>query len=263
MGAASRLEQAAVRVVVAQRRSTWSGLAFGGTLVYPARMSRRVRIAPSILSADLGHLAAEIEDVERAGADWIHVDVADGHFAPRLTFGPIVVEAARRATRLPLDVHLMIAEPERSVEAYARAGADTITIHCEASRALEQTLDTIRGLGKRAGVALLPEVPVSSIAGIVSRIDQILLLGVSPGYSGQPFSEAQIAKIAETRALVDASGYAIDIEMDGGVSVDNARRIVAAGATVLVSGSKVFDAPDRAGVIRALRQEAEAGLAPS
>jgi ribulose-phosphate 3-epimerase len=222
-------------------------------------MRRRVRIAPSILSADMGHLAAELAHVEQAGADWIHVDVADGHYAPTLTFGPIIVQAARKATSLPLDVHLMIDEPERSVEAFARAGADGITIHGEATRALERTLQTIRALGKRAGVALSPNVPVSTIESVLPAVDLVLMLCVSPGFAGQPFSDAQLVKIEQARALIDRSGREIELEVDGGVSADNARRIGAAGATVLVSGSKIFGAPDRAAAISTMRREAEAG----
>jgi ribulose-phosphate 3-epimerase len=218
-------------------------------------MSRRVRIAPSILSADMGHLAAEIEDVERAGADWIHFDVADGHYAPTLTFGPIILQAARKATRLPLDVHLMIDDPERSVEAFARAGADHITVHGEATRTVERTLQHIRGLGKRAGIALSPNVPVSTIENLLPSIDLVLMLCVSPGFSGQPFSESQLIKIEQARALIDRSGRPIELEVDGGVGPDNAERIRAAGATVLVSGSKIFGAKDRAAVIRTLRGE--------
>jgi ribulose-phosphate 3-epimerase len=210
----------------------------------------------------MGHLAAEIGDVEQAGADWIHVDVADGHFAPTLTFGPIIVAAARKATRLPLDVHLMVNEPERSVEAFARAGADGITIHGEASRAVERTLETIRGLGKRAGIALSPNVPVSSIEGLIPSIDLVLMLCVSPGFAGQPFTDSQLVKIEQARALIDRSGRDIELEVDGGVSADNARRIGAAGASVLVSGSKIFGAPDRAAAIAKMRREAEAGQAP-
>jgi ribulose-phosphate 3-epimerase len=216
-------------------------------------MSRRVRIAPSILSADMGHLAAEIADVERAGADWIHFDVADGHYAPTLTFGPIILQAARKATRLPLDVHLMIDEPERSVEAFARAGADHITVHGEATRTVERTLQLIRALGKRAGIALSPNVPVSTIENLLPSIDLVLMLCVSPGFSGQPFAEAQLIKIEQARALIDHSGRAIDLEVDGGVAPDNAERIRAAGATVLVSGSKIFGARDRRAVIESLR----------
>jgi ribulose-phosphate 3-epimerase len=222
-------------------------------------MQRRVRIAPSILSADLGHLADEVADAERAGADWIHVDVADGHYAPTLTFGPIIVQAARKATTLPLDVHLMIEEPERSVEAFARAGADGITIHAEATRALEATLRTIRELGKRPGIALGPNVPVSTIEGILPAVDLVLMLCVSPGFSGQPFNDTQLVKIEQARELIARSGRAIELEVDGGVSAENARRIARAGATVLVSGSKIFGAPDRAAAIATLRREAEAG----
>jgi ribulose-phosphate 3-epimerase len=221
-------------------------------------MSSDIRIAPSILSADLGHLAQEIADVEAGGASWIHVDVVDGHFAPHLTFGPVVVKAARRATRLPIDVHLMVDEPERFLKAFAEAGADHLTVHGESCRDLRSTLGQIRALGKRAGVALRPETPVDSLYGLTDAIDIVLVLCVNPGQAGQAFMESQLAKMAAVRQMIDQSGHPIDLEVDGGISTDNAARVVAAGARVLVSGSKIFDTPDRSATIAAFRKAASA-----
>ena len=228
-------------------------LVFGQVLVYPARMSSDIRIAPSILSADLGHLAREIADVEAAGADWIHVDVVDGRFAPHLTFGPGIVAAARRATRLPIDVHLMVDEPERYLKAFADAGADHLTVHGEACRDLRATLGQIRALGKRAGVALKPETPMDSLRALTDAIDLVLVLCVNPGKAGQSFMESQLPKIAAVLEMIDQSGHPIDLEVDGGIGVDNAARVVDAGARVLVAGSKIFDTPDRAATISRFR----------
>jgi ribulose-phosphate 3-epimerase len=219
-------------------------------------MAPGIRIAPSILSADLGHLAREIADVENAGADWIHVDVVDGHFAPYLTFGPGIVRAARQATRLPLDVHLMIDAPERQLAAFASAGATHLTVHEEATRDLPATLDEIHALGMRAGVALRPETSADGLHAVIDRADLILVLCVSPGRAGQRFDESQLERIAQVRRLIDSSGRDIDLEVDGGVGPDNAGRTAAAGANVLVSGSKIFGAANRAEAIDAFRAAA-------
>jgi ribulose-phosphate 3-epimerase len=225
--------------------------------VYLARMPNGILIAPSILSADLGHLAREIADVEAAGADWMHVDVVDGRFAPHLTFGPGTVKAVRRATRLPVDVHLMVTEPERYLEAFASAGADSLTVHGEACAHLPTALATIRGLGKRAGVALKPETSIEVLRGLLPALDLVLILCVSPGKAGQAFQESQLPKITAVREMIEQSGLSIHIEVDGGVAPENTARIVSAGGNVLVSGSKIFDVADRAAAIQAFRKAAQ------
>lgn len=221
-------------------------------------MTDSVRIAPSILSADLGRLAEEIRDVEAAGADWIHVDVMDGRFVPNITLGPIIVAAARRATRLPLDVHLMIVEPERYVDAFAEAGADVVSIHVEASVHLQRTLARIRGLGKRAGVVLNPHTPEGAIEYVLGDVDLILLMTVNPGFGGQSFLPAVLPKLEALRKRIDREKLSIDLEVDGGVSPETARRVVDAGGRVLVAGNAVFGQKDRAAAIAAIRRAAGA-----
>jgi ribulose-phosphate 3-epimerase len=216
-------------------------------------MTDLVRIAPSILSADLGRLAAEIADVEAGGADWIHVDVMDGRFVPNITLGPIIVAAARKATRLPLDVHLMIVEPERYVEAFAEAGADVISVHVEASTHLQRTLARIRALGKRAGVVLNPHTPENAIEYVLGDLDLILLMTVNPGFGGQSFLPAVLPKVEALRKRIDRERLDIDLEVDGGVSKETARRVVDAGARVLVAGNAVFGKPDRKAAIAEIR----------
>jgi ribulose-phosphate 3-epimerase len=213
-------------------------------------------IAPSILSADLGRLASEIAEAERGGADWIHVDVMDGRFVPNITLGPVVVKAARRATRLPLDVHLMIVEPERYLEAFAEAGADTISVHVEASPHLQRTLAEIRRLGKRAGVVLNPHTPESAVRYVLEDVDLILVMSVNPGFGGQEFLPSVLPKLAALRMMIDERKLPIDLEVDGGVSPATAKQVVDAGARVLVAGSAVFGEKDRSAAISAIREAA-------
>jgi len=219
-------------------------------------MPRKVRIAPSILSADLGRLSDEIRSVEAGGADWIHVDVMDGRFVPNITLGPIVVKAARAATRLPLDVHLMIVEPERYIEAFAEAGADVISVHVEASVHLQRTLGEIRRLGKRAGVVLNPHTPESAVEYLLDDVDLILIMSVNPGFGGQHFLPAVLPKIAKVREMIERRGLSVELEVDGGVAPETTEAVVRAGADVLVAGSAVFGKPDRAAAIRAIVERA-------
>jgi ribulose-phosphate 3-epimerase len=215
-----------------------------------------VRLAPSILSADFAHLADEIARVEGAGADLIHVDVMDGHFVPNITIGPLVVRAIRGVTALPLDVHLMIEEPDRYLEAFADAGAAMITVHVEAVPHLHRTLTRIRQLGARAGAAVNPSTPVSLLHDVVAQLDHVLIMSVNPGFGGQTFIARSLDKIAEARELLAQGGGDAAIEVDGGVDPGNAAALVERGASILVAGSSIFGTADAAAATRALRDAA-------
>jgi ribulose-phosphate 3-epimerase len=219
-------------------------------------MASTVCIAPSILSADFGHLAEEIGAVERAGAEWIHVDVMDGRFVPNLTIGPPVVKAARKATALPLDVHLMIVEPERYVEAFAEAGADVISIHVEACTHLHRTLQHIRSLGKRAGVVLNPSTPEDTLRYVLDVTDLVLVMSVNPGFGGQQFIPAVLPKVRAIRQMIDERRLPIELEIDGGIAPDTIGAAAEAGARVFVAGNAIFTKPSYAEAIAELRDAA-------
>jgi ribulose-phosphate 3-epimerase len=199
-----------------------------------------IKIAPSILNADFGHLAEAVQRAEAGGADWIHVDVMDGAFVPNLTLGPMVVEGIRRATRLPLDVHLMIDEPRRYIGAFREAGADSMTIHLEADRHPHRTLAEIRACGARAGLALNPGTPVAHARDLVDELDLLLVMSVNPGFGGQPFITTSLRKLEDARKLLEERNPRCEIEVDGGVKLDNAPEVAHAGATVVVAGSFVY-----------------------
>ena len=221
-------------------------------------MARPVRIAPSILSADFARLGEEVRAITEAGADYIHVDVMDGHFVPNLTIGPAVVAALRPHSDLPFDVHLMIAPVDAYVPAFAEAGADIITVHPEAGPHLHRTLQLIRSLGKRPGVALNPATPIEAVRTVLGEVDLVLVMSVDPGFGGQGFIASQLDKIRALRGLIDGAGRAIDLEVDGGINPETAAAAVAAGADVLVAGTATFrGGPERyAENIRRLRDGA-------
>jgi len=213
-------------------------------------------IAPSILSADFGRLADEVRAIERGGADYVHVDVMDGHFVPNLTIGPLVVAAVRKVTSLPLDVHLMIANADAYLSDYAAAGADILTVHAEACTHLHRTVQAIRGLGKKAGVALNPATPIDAVQYVADELAMVLVMSVNPGFGGQKFINQVVPKIRALRALSDERGLDLDIEVDGGIKVDNVDIVAEAGANVIVSGSGIFKAEDYGQTIAAMRTAA-------
>jgi ribulose-phosphate 3-epimerase len=217
-------------------------------------MAKKIKIAPSILSADFSRLGEEIKAVEAAGADIIHVDVMDGHFVPNITIGPLIVEAARRATKLPLDVHLMITNPELYVSDFAKAGADYITVHVETAFHLNRLVQSIKEhAGVKAAVSLNPATPLTSLDYILSDLDMVLIMSVNPGFGGQAFIPSALDKIAKLRKRIDDLGLAVEIEVDGGVKPENAASVIKAGADILVAGSAVFGKKDYAAAIRGIR----------
>jgi ribulose-phosphate 3-epimerase len=215
------------------------------------------KIAPSILSSDFSRLGEEIRAIDVAGADYVHVDVMDGHFVPNITIGPLIVAAIRPVTKLPLDVHLMIENPDLYIPEFAKAGADLIVVHAEATKHLHRTVQLIQSFGKKAGVALTPATSLSTLDMILPDLDLVLLMTVNPGFGGQSFIESCLPKITELRQRIDALGKPIELEVDGGVKVDNIGQIAAAGADVFVAGSAVFGSNDYATTITQMKQRAD------
>jgi ribulose-phosphate 3-epimerase len=213
---------------------------------------KQIIVAPSILSADFTRLGDEIRAVQDAGADWIHIDVMDGHFVPNITIGPLVVEAAKRVARIPLDVHLMISEPSRYVDDFINAGADILSVHVEADHHLHRTLTHIRELGAKAGVAVNPSTGIETIKHVLPELDVVMLMTVNPGFGGQKFIRSMLSKIMDLRSVIDESGREILIEVDGGVSPATADELARAGADAFVAGSAVYGNPPYADVIRKL-----------
>ncbi len=215
-----------------------------------------IKIAPSILSADFSRLGDEIRAIEAGGADYVHIDVMDGHFVPNITIGPLVVDAVRKVTSLPLDVHLMIENPDLYIPEFAKAGADIITVHQEAGAHLHRTVQLIRSLGKKAGVSINPATPVSTLEVILDELDLVLVMSVNPGFGGQSFIPACLPKIEALRREIERRGLTVELEVDGGVKTDNIGQIVAAGADVLVAGSAVFNTSDYRVTIDTLKRNA-------
>ena len=216
-----------------------------------------IKIAPSILSADFARLGEEVKDVENGGADYIHVDVMDGHFVPNITIGPLIVEAIRPVTSLPLDVHLMINNPDQYIETFAKAGADIITVHAEACPHLHRTIQLIRSFGVKAGVVLNPSTPADVLQYVIQNIDMVLLMTVNPGFGGQSFIEAVVPKIRRVRDMIKEAGVDVDIEVDGGLNTETAKICAEAGANVLVAGSAIYNEKNRGAAIQAIRTAAE------
>ncbi len=217
-------------------------------------MTQSLKIAPSILAADFGRLADEVAAVEAGGADWIHIDVMDGHFVPNITVGPPIVEAIRRVTKLPLDVHLMITNPDDYLSVFRDAGADILTVHRETCPHLHRTVQAIKDLGAKAGVSLNPATDLGSLEEILPDLDLLLLMSVNPGFGGQSFIPAVMAKIRKARDRIDDTSLQMELEVDGGISPDNAAAVVHAGATILVAGSAIFNAPKYDTIIHQMHQ---------
>jgi len=220
-------------------------------------------IAPSLLSADFGRLAEEVGAVEKAGADLLHVDVMDGRFVPNITIGPPVVAAIKRCAKLPLDVHLMIIEPEKYIEAFADAGADVLTVHAEATPHLQRAVARVRELGKKAGVSLNPSTSLSAIEWVLTDIDMVLIMSVNPGFGGQEYLPSMTGKIELLRSQLVRSGLSVDIEVDGGIKTDNVAEVVRAGANVIVSGSGIFKTKDYGKTISEMRNNIRKAVSAS
>ncbi len=218
-----------------------------------------VKIAPSILSADFARLGEEVAAIAAGGADYVHVDVMDGHFVPNITIGPLVVDGLRKVTEVPFDVHLMIENPDLYIPEFARVGSDIITVHQEAVPHLHRTVQLIKSFGKKAGVSINPATPVSTLEVILDELDLVLIMSVNPGFGGQSFIESCLPKIEQLRKLIDARGLQVELEVDGGVKLENIGRIASAGADVFVAGSAVFGAADYAATISGLKENAAAG----
>ncbi|MBA4418213.1 MAG: ribulose-phosphate 3-epimerase [Syntrophus sp. (in: bacteria)] len=215
---------------------------------------KKTLIAPSILSCKFSKLGQEIKDVEKAGADLIHIDVMDGHFVPNITIGPLIVEAVKGVSSIPLDVHLMIEHPERYVNDFIKAGADIITLHIETDSHIFRTIDEIKSFGKKAGVSLNPSTPESTLKYIINVVDMVLIMTVNPGFGGQKYISSMEQKIEKTREMIEETGRVIDLEVDGGVKAQNAKRVVDAGANIIVMGTEVFHAEDYGKKIREIRK---------
>jgi len=215
---------------------------------------KKIKIAPSILSADFTRLGEEIAAVDKAGADYIHIDVMDGHFVPNITVGPMIVQAARRATKLPLDVHLMIEKPERYIDNFVKAGAGIVTVHAEVCPHLNRTIAQIKEAGAKAGAAINPSTPVSALECVIGDLDLVLVMSVNPGFGGQSFIESSIAKVGALRTLLDEQGLNhVELQVDGGIKPDNVAKVAAAGADVFVAGSAVYGKPDYTAVIKEMK----------
>ncbi|MGB3226151.1 MAG: ribulose-phosphate 3-epimerase [Desulforhopalus sp.] len=224
-------------------------------------MKKNIQIAPSILSADFGKLGEEIRAVDQAGCDIIHIDVMDGHFVPNITIGPLVVQAARAVTDKDLDVHLMITDADKYVDAFASAGADWITVHVEACNHLHRTVSRIKELGKKAGVVLNPATSLSTLDYILEEVDLVMLMSVNPGFGGQSFIPSTLEKIRQLRQRIDAKELSVDIEIDGGISEKTVGNVAEAGANIFVAGSAIYGSNDYKQTIKSLRGLAEEGLA--
>ena len=219
-----------------------------------------IKIAPSILAADFSKLAEEVKEVERAGADLIHIGVMDGHFVPNITMGPTVVDALRPITQLPLDVHLMIENPDQYIEAFAKAGADYITVHVEACRHLHRTIQLIRSFGVKPGVVLNPHTPIESIQHVLEDVDMVLFMTVNPGFGGQKFIHSVVSKVQQLSTIIQEKGLSIEIEIDGGINEETIIPCAEAGATIFVAGSAIYSQSDRAKALQNIKKAGERAI---